>query len=807
MQRFELAGTKFWEVSVEGASLTTKWGKLGTGADAQVKTQAFANPAAAQAALVKLVAEKRAKGYREIKAAKVAKAPKQTQERVVVPPAIAQPRASGTIDPDELVVRELRNGGGRAGRMIIDGKRVLVTGETCLVSSNGQNFHRRRSPGESWCLYRQGDAIYSLADDFSVTRDFGVSWKKLTVPDDPYYKFCLHRDASGTYWMGADDGALFTSDSLEGTWKRSKLEGTGKILDILEVDGRLLFFGYGSHAIDGAALRRLKGIDKEHIICRATAAPSGTLIAIGDAGVSYRSTDRGATWTFVKTGVRDDLEDLAWVAGVLFVVGGDGVILKSADDGETWTKIDSNTDQHLWGIASWGDGAFIGGEYGALLSLSSPDDPYWANLSDDFAPPPPAIDPTFEPQRAAAAAERDRIYAELYAQAIAEHDRISVKSGLSRPRDANPRLAKLVEDAPDDDPTPAQVYADWLGGEGDPRGELAAIQLQRASLGKSKDLKKAEKDLLAQHADRFLGKLVPAQKLLKLKWRAGFIYSARVANTHDNDDSDKEGGGKNLTVEDTVSWLLDEPSARFLRKLTVGIVQFFENDYGGVAERIGQRYLPALRELFLGDFDSEDTEMSWSELGDIEPIYASLPNLKSLKLRSGSMSLGKIVLPKLESFTIETGGLDSDAAQAIASAHWPGLTSLSIWIGTDEYGGDASIDDLRPILAGTGLPRLEHLGIKNCELTDDLIEALVTSRILPQLKSLDLGMGVMSDDGAKRMFAFQKAFMHLEKIDLDDNYISSEGKRLLQATSLQVKIGEQRDDEGDPDNRYVSAAE
>ena len=802
LQRFELEGNKFWEVSVEGASLTTRWGKLG--ADAQVKAQTFANEAAARAARDKLIAEKRAKGYREIKTPKPPKAPRQTADRVIVPPALQQPRASGTIDSDELVVKEQRTGGGRAGRILIDGKRVMITGEQCLVSSNGERFHRRRSPGESWCLFKHGDAIYSLADSYKVTRDFGATWKDLSIPDDPYYKFCIFRDSKGTFWLGADDGKLFTSDSLEGTWKPSKLEGTGKILDIIEVDGRLLFMGYGSHGVDGTQLKKLKGIDKEHIICRVTRAPSGTLIAIGDDGVVYRSTDGGASWSFVKSGVRDDLEDLAWVADALFAVGADGTILKTTDDGLTWTKVDSGTDQHLWGITSWGDGALVGGEYGLVLSLAAPGDRYWADLTDDFAPPPPTIDPSFEPQRASAAAERERLYTELAAQAIAEHDRISVKSGLSRPRDANPRLAKMVEDAADDDPVAAQVYADWLQGEGDPRGELAAIQLQRANLGKSSDLKKAEKELLAQHADRFLGRLVRAQDFTKLKWRAGFIYSARIANTSDNDDADEK---QKITMEDVVSWLLDEPSARFLRKLTIGINTFFENDYEDVAARIAQRYLPSLRELFIGDFEPEDTELSWSNLGDIESIYGSLPNLRSLRLRSGSMTLGKIVLPRLESFTVETGGLDHEAAQAIAAAKWPGLRSLSIQIGADDYGGDADLDDLRPILDGVGLPRLEHLGLMNCEITEELIEPLATSRILPQLRSLDLGMGTLGDDGAKMIYRFQKAFAHLEKLDLADNFISREGKRLLKSTNLEVKIGAQRDDEGDPDNRYASNAE
>jgi len=53
----------------------------------------------------------------------------------------------------------------------------------------------------------------------------------------------------------------------------------------------------------------------------------------------------------------------------------------------------------------------------------------------------------------------------------------------------------------------------------------------------------------------------------------------------------------------------------------------------------------------------------------------------------------------------------------------------------------------------------------------------------------------------------QKAFAHLERINLDDNFISGEGERLLKSTKLSCELGEQRDDEGDPSNRYVSAGE
>lgn len=56
--------SKFWEVSVSGADLTTRWGKIGSGG--QSKTKTFASVLAAEAERDRLIAEKVAKGYREL---------------------------------------------------------------------------------------------------------------------------------------------------------------------------------------------------------------------------------------------------------------------------------------------------------------------------------------------------------------------------------------------------------------------------------------------------------------------------------------------------------------------------------------------------------------------------------------------------------------------------------------------------------------------------------------------------------------------------------------------------------------------
>ncbi len=66
MPRYEyVEGTsaKFWEIEVDGASVTTRWGRLGTAG--QEKTKAFASPDKARAEYDGLIREKVGKGYQQ----------------------------------------------------------------------------------------------------------------------------------------------------------------------------------------------------------------------------------------------------------------------------------------------------------------------------------------------------------------------------------------------------------------------------------------------------------------------------------------------------------------------------------------------------------------------------------------------------------------------------------------------------------------------------------------------------------------------------------------------------------------------
>ncbi len=352
------------------------------------------------------------------------------------------------------------------------------------------------------------------------------------------------------------------------------------------------------------------------------------------------------------------------------------------------------------------------------------------------------------------------------------------------------------------------VYADWLQSQNDPRGEL--IVLQHASK------KPAAKKLLEQNKEHFWGKMWEAQDMLErypysplgreTAWRWGYLESLWISNKHDRDSMYGTPSLPEIDVEDALGWMLDHPSCRFLRELTVGIVSYDGNSYAGVAKVIGARKLPTLRKLILGDFYYEETELNWSNMGNLEPMYKAMPNLESLTLRSGSMAVGKIDLPKLKELVVISGGFDRKSLANICAAKWPHLETLNIQLGDET---SFKLKDLAPIFDAKVFPKVKHLGLGNSGISDEICKGLASSKIAAQLESLDLSKGTMGDAGATALAAGK--FPKLQHLDVTDNWISKKGLAALKGVAKKIdssggKEGQQ-DDDGDPDNRYIAARE
>ncbi len=367
---------------------------------------------------------------------------------------------------------------------------------------------------------------------------------------------------------------------------------------------------------------------------------------------------------------------------------------------------------------------------------------------------------------------------------------------------SNPELEAAILKDPDNVDA-YLVYADWLQSQGDPRGELIALQhaASQASGAEATELKKKANALIKKHQSLLYGELVDAVKEeeLKAEWHLGFIRSARVGQK----DYDSERDIGELTQE-----LLALPSARFIRGLTIGMASFDgENEYGDVISAIAKAGgSKTLQDLFIGDFEyPDDTEISWTHLTDVSPALKVLPNLRTLRLRGGDLALGDIDLPELREFTVETGGLFLNAIKSIASAKWPKLEKLEIWFGSDNYGAEGGVEDIQPILDGQGLPNLKHLGLRNSEFTDALAQALPSAVVLPRLEKLDISMGTLSNEGAKALADNAAAFAHLKQLDVSENILEDEGQSLISKAIPHANVGNQR--EFDEDYRYAAVGE
>ena len=367
----------------------------------------------------------------------------------------------------------------------------------------------------------------------------------------------------------------------------------------------------------------------------------------------------------------------------------------------------------------------------------------------------------------------------------------------------NPELEEAIEKAPDNVEA-YLVYGDWLQSQGDPRGELIAIQCaaHQAEGEEAKKLKSKATALIRKYKEYLLGSefVEKEDNEFEVEWQFGFIKSARLAAGDYDSDFDIAEGLKQLLVL---------PSARFLRKLTFGMASFDgENSYDNLMDALADVRCPTLQELFIGDFEYPDeTEISWTQLGNIEPVYKAFPHLRSLKVRGGQLETGKhILLPELRELTIESGGLPIGAVRAIGRSEWPKLERLEVWFGSENYGAGGGIEDLKSLLEGKTAPKLKHLGLRNAEFTNELCQMLHQSPLLKQLETLDLSMGTMTDEGAAALAANAAAYKHLKHLDVTENLLSGDGEKAIAKLCESVARGNQRDNDDD-DYRYVAVGE
>jgi predicted DNA-binding WGR domain protein len=340
----------------------------------------------------------------------------------------------------------------------------------------------------------------------------------------------------------------------------------------------------------------------------------------------------------------------------------------------------------------------------------------------------------------------------------------------------------------------------------------------KAKVKKFDSLKKARdacKQLVAEQIAKGYTENVPeAGSLLEA------LYAGLVANPEDRAsrmalaDYLSEQGMQPHPVAYRVN---EDEQEAFLADPFVGLVQALVIGWpggGGPGEIVralvnARDRLPHLRALFLGDIPYTEQEISWINQSDLTPLFTAFPRLEHFRARGGGgLALKPFEHANLRSLAFEASNLPREVVRAVGASRLPALEHLELWLGTEEYGADTTVADLKDLLAGKATPALRYLGLRNSEISDDIARALAGSPLLERLRVLDLSLGTLSDSGAEALLAIP-ALARLERLDLNHHYVSPALVDRLRAAGVPVDAGEPLEAEmaAGHAHRYVAHAE
>lgn len=236
------------------------------------------------------------------------------------------------------------------------------------------------------------------------------------------------------------------------------------------------------------------------------------------------------------------------------------------------------------------------------------------------------------------------------------------------------------------------------------------------------------------------------------------------------------------------------------------IIQFLVNN---------KNSLKNLKAVFIGDIHSGEWEISWINQSDVTPILDDYPNLEVLQIRGGEggVPFTPIQHDKLRSLIIESSGINKNNLQSICNLKLPALEHLELWLGTPNYYGNSSIEDIKPILFDNLFPHLIYLGLRNSVYINEIVSVLIDAPILNSISVLDLSMGNLTDEGAQ-MLLNCSAISQLKILNISDNYLHDDIIERFQrldieeviATTDQDRLMEYEDDQ-DYFYRYCSVTE
>lgn len=287
----------------------------------------------------------------------------------------------------------------------------------------------------------------------------------------------------------------------------------------------------------------------------------------------------------------------------------------------------------------------------------------------------------------------------------------------------------------------------------------------------------------------------------------GIVYRLRL------DWEELDGG---MLWADKFAAFLDQPGIEAAEALVVGTWQEpYETSSNVVVKALvaARHQLPNLKALFLGDITYEECEISWIVQSNVTPVLTAYPSLEHFTVRGGKdLMLAGLRHSRLRELVVQSGGLSTLVVRQVLAADLPELRHLDLWLGDSNYGGDTTVEDLAPLLAGDLFPKLTYLGLRDSEIVDDLATAVADAPVVERLRVLDLSLGNLSDEGAEALLG-SPSIAKLEKLDLHHHYLSDEMMARFESLETEVDLTDRKEPDEYEDQgqrysvRYIAVAE
>lgn len=266
-----------------------------------------------------------------------------------------------------------------------------------------------------------------------------------------------------------------------------------------------------------------------------------------------------------------------------------------------------------------------------------------------------------------------------------------------------------------------------------------------------------------------------------------------------------------MKTEDKLHKLLQDSRANEIEALVFGLWTDDRTSASIVNALVeANQKLTNLRAVFVGDIEDLEYYIFPVKQSNFSPLLEAYSNLEVLQVRgTNRLYMGDIGLEftpafrheKLKALIVESGEISQLLINQICKLELPALEYLELWLGSDSYGGDSSINDLIPIISGI-FPKLKYLGLRKSVYSDDIAFRIVNSPIVENLVELDFSMGNLGDDGAEALFKCP-AINQLDTLNLSENCLTDQMLERLNKLDIEVISGGQKYYE----DRYDAIAE